>query len=73
MASRRDHANKAEVLRRVLDAFPPEHDTSADRAVRQRVEGAVIASELASGEPVSLPTAPRPGPQKATSGRHRAR
>ena len=73
MASRQDHASTAEVLRRVLDAFPPEHDTSADRAIRQRLEGAVIASEVYAGQALSLPTAPQHGPRRATSGRHRAR
>jgi hypothetical protein len=48
---RKDHVEQARLLRRLLDAFPPEDDTSADRAVRRRVEGAVIATELAAGEP----------------------
>jgi len=48
---RQDHADQARLLRGVLDAFPPEDDNSADRAIRRRVEGAVIASELAAGEP----------------------
>lgn len=34
-----------------LDAFRQEDDSSADRAIRRRVEGAVIASELTAGEP----------------------
>jgi hypothetical protein len=48
---RQDHADQARLLRRVLDPFRPEDDSSADRAIRRRVEGAVIASELAAGEP----------------------
>ena len=51
MSKRQDHADQARLLRRVLDAFGQEDDSSADRAVRRRVEGAVIASELAAGEP----------------------
>jgi hypothetical protein len=48
---RQDHAERARILRRILGAFKPEDDTSADRAIRRRVGGAVIASELAAGEP----------------------
>ena len=47
----KDHADQARLLRRVLDAFRPDGDSSADRAMRRRVEGAIIASELAAGEP----------------------
>jgi hypothetical protein len=43
---RQDHADQARLLRRVLNAFPAEDDSSADRAVRRRVAGAVIAAEL---------------------------
>jgi len=48
---RSDHSDRAALLRRVLAAFAPEDDKSADRKVRRRVEGAVIAEELAAGEP----------------------
>jgi hypothetical protein len=51
VSKRQDHADQARLLRRVLDAFGQEDDSSADRAVRRRVEGAVVASELAAGEP----------------------
>jgi hypothetical protein len=51
VAKKQDRADQARLLRRILDAFPAEDDRSADRAVRRRVEGAVIASELAAGEP----------------------
>jgi hypothetical protein len=51
VTGRQNHADQAELLRRVLDAFPPEDDRSADRAIRRRVEGAVVACELAAGEP----------------------
>ena len=50
MTSPQDHADQARLLRRVLHAFPPEDDRSADQAVRRRVEGALIASEPAAGE-----------------------
>jgi hypothetical protein len=42
---------QSRLLRRVLDAFRPEDDGSADRAIGRRVEGAIIATELAAGEP----------------------
>ena len=51
MAKRQDHAEQARLLRRILDAFPPEDDNSTDRVIRRRVEGAVIAEELAAAEP----------------------
>jgi len=73
VGSRQDHDAKAQVLRAVIEAFPPAQDTSADRAIRQRLEGAVIASEVAAGERVSLPPARRPEPPKATSEPHRGR
>jgi len=50
VTKRQDHADQARLIRRVLDAFRPEDDGSADRAIRRRVEGAVISSELAAGE-----------------------
>jgi hypothetical protein len=49
MTKRSDHAERARLLRRVLHAIRAEDDSVADRAVRRRVEGAVIAEELAAG------------------------
>jgi len=52
VGDRKSHRERAELLRRVLGAFRSEDDSSsADRVVRRRVEGAVIAEELAAGEP----------------------
>jgi len=51
VARRRDHLEEAQLLREVLDVFRPEEDTPSDRAIRRRLEGAVIATELAAGEP----------------------
>ncbi len=51
MTSRSDHAERAQLLRRILEAFRSGDDTPTDRAIRRRVEGAVIAEELAAGEP----------------------
>ena len=55
VAERDEHANRARLLRRVLGAFRLEDDTSTDRAIRRRVEGAVIAEELAAGKPAPIP------------------
>ena len=63
VGDRRGHRERAELLRRVLGTFRPEDDTSTDRALRRRVEGAVIAEELAAGDPVprmSDPAEPTP-------------
>ena len=49
VSDRQRHAANAELLRRVLEAFPPEEDEAPDRAVRRYVEGAAKASELAAG------------------------
>jgi hypothetical protein len=46
---RDDLTEAARTLRDVLDAFPNEDETPADRVVRRRVEGAVAAAELAAG------------------------
>ena len=51
MTRHQDHADQARLLRRVLAAFSIEEQGSADGAIRRREEGAVIASELAAGEP----------------------
>lgn len=51
VTKRSDHAERARLLRRVLRAIRAEDDGPADRAVRRRVEGAVIAEELAAGLP----------------------
>lgn len=48
---RQDQAAQSRLLRRVLDAFRSEDDSAADRIIRRRLEGAVIATELAAGEP----------------------
>ena len=57
MGNREDHRERARLLRRVLGAFRSEDDASpADRVVRRRVEGAVIAEELAAGEPAPRPS-----------------
>ena len=51
MGNREDHRERARLLRRVLGAFRSEDDASpADRVVRRRVEGAMMAEELAAGE-----------------------
>lgn len=61
VTSRQEHTERARLLRRVLDAFWPGDDKATDRAIRRRVEGAVIASELAAGEPAPrLATQPEP-------------
>jgi hypothetical protein len=50
--SRKDHADRARLVRNVLDAFPSDDDSSpSDKVVRRRVEGAIIAEELAAGTP----------------------
>ncbi len=46
----KDMAEAAGLLRDVLAAFPGDEDRPVDAAVRRRVEGAVIAAELAAGE-----------------------
>jgi len=51
---RDDLAEGAELLRGVLDSLSPDEDRPRDAVVRRRIEGAVIAAELATGE-----TAPR--------------
>ena len=51
VTNRQGHDERARLLRRVLDAFRLEDDKATDRVIRRRVEGAVIASELAAGEP----------------------
>ena len=56
----KDQADQARLLRQVLAAFPPEDDSSAGRAIRRRVEGAIIASELAAGEPAPRLAATEP-------------
>jgi len=53
MTGRQEHTDRAQLLRCVLEAFPPENDKGADRAIRRRVEGVVIASELAALESMS--------------------
>jgi hypothetical protein len=59
MGEGNEHASRARLLRQVLQAFPSEDDASpADRVVRRRVEGAVIAEELAAGEPAPRPSEP---------------
>jgi hypothetical protein len=73
VTERQDHADQARLLRRVLAAFPTEEDGSADRAIRRRVEGAMIASELAAGEPAPRQAGaetgdpPSPPTEKGTS------
>lgn len=43
-------AATAHALRQVLDALPAAEDTPADAKIRRRVEGAIVATELAAGE-----------------------
>ncbi len=63
VTSRKDHRARAKMLREVLAAFPKGAEASAaDQVIRRRLEGAVIAEELAAGEP---------GPRHAESGAHR--
>lgn len=45
MTTRGEHSERAQLLRRVL-ALLPGHDEPPDRAIRRRVEGAIIAEEL---------------------------
>jgi len=47
VSKRQDHAAERKLLGQVLATFPAEGDSKADGAGRRRVEGAVIASELA--------------------------
>ena len=49
--SKADLTEAAATMRDVLDVFPAEEDSPKDAGVRRRVEGAVIATELAAGEP----------------------
>ena len=42
-------------LRRVLEALAAEDDASIDSSVRRRLEGAVIALDLAGGQSPTLP------------------
>ncbi len=46
----KDLGEAAELMREVLVAFPADEDRPVDAALRRRVEGAVIAAELAAGE-----------------------
>jgi len=41
----------AMTLRAVLEALPAAEDGARDAVVRRRVEGAIVAAELAAGEP----------------------
>ena len=60
---RRDHEAQARLLRQLLVAFPAEDDNTADRRVRRRVEGAIIASELAAADAHPAPVVePDEGP-----------
>jgi hypothetical protein len=53
MPNRKSHADRAELLRRVLNAFPSGTEaTSSDLMFRTHVEGAVIAEELSAELPV---------------------
>jgi hypothetical protein len=45
----------AAALRRVLEVLPAENDSSLDASVRRRLEGAVIALDLAVGEVTRAP------------------
>lgn len=49
LVRRGDFSEAAEGLRRLLAALPAEDDTPRDAAVRRRLEGALIAAELAAG------------------------
>lgn len=51
LPKRKDMADAASKLRQVLSSFPKGRDTPADRVVRRRIEGAIAATELATGEP----------------------
>lgn len=69
---RDDHADRAALLRRVLDLFPSEEDKPSDRVIRRRAEGAVMAEELAAGEPgprQADPEESRQGDATLTDGR----
>ncbi len=46
----KDLGEAARLMREVLSTFPGDEDRPIDAAVRRRVEGAVIAAELAAGE-----------------------
>ena len=48
VSDRQRHAHQADLLRRVLEAFPVDEDETADRAVRRYAEGAIKANELAA-------------------------
>jgi hypothetical protein len=48
VSKRQDHAAEGKLLRQVLATFPAEGVSKADGAIRRRVEGAVIASDLAA-------------------------
>jgi len=79
---RDDLAEGAELLRGVLDSLSPDEDRPRDAVVRRRIEGAVIAAELATGETaprratrpsgtITTPTASQP-PSARSSGRRSA-
>jgi hypothetical protein len=59
--TRHDHAERAQILRRVLAAFGRDDDRAADRVIRRRIEGAVIAEELDAGELAPRLAATEPG------------
>ncbi len=69
MPKRDEHAERAQLLRKVLDALPAEDDASpSDRVVRRRVEGAVNAEELAAGKPGPRTAEPETSESRASSG-----
>jgi len=49
LVRRGDFTEVAAGLLRLLDALPAEDDTPRDAAIRRRLEGALIAAELAAG------------------------
>ena len=48
--SRDDLRDAAEQLRNMLKAIPSDEDRPRDAMVRRRIEGAIVAAELAAGE-----------------------
>lgn len=44
-----DIADGARLMREVLNALPAEEESGQDRAIRRRIEGAVVATEQIAG------------------------
>jgi hypothetical protein len=51
--SKTETSEVADGLRRLLEALPAEMDTPIDASIRRRLEGAVIALDVAAGEPLT--------------------